>query len=194
MALKLITAPDTEPITLAEFKSHIDYTASDRDTYLNTLIKTARQYCEDRTTRSLYTQTWQLSLDKFPHNTAVIDLERGPVQSITSVAYTDENGDAQTVDAEDYQLDDSQEPARIAPARLCTWPSTDNDTLAAVKIQYVTGWSSTDDIPDSYKHAIKMLAAHWFEHPETVTMEGTPHHVPMSVRMLLDHNDHSLIA
>jgi len=189
--LTLQTAPDTEPITLAEFKSHIDYTASDRDTYLGTLIAAARRYCEQRTYRSLYTQTWQLALDCFPGNLGTILLPRGPVASVTSVGYTDTNGDAQTVDSENYQLDNNREPARLAPARACTWPATDPDTLAAVKITYVAGWDDVADIPADYKHAIKLLASHWFENPSAVTVEGTPKYVPMTVRLLLDPNDYS---
>ena len=183
---KLVTAPESEPITLAEFKAHIDYSASDRDDYQNALITTAREYCEKCTRRSLYTQTRQLSMDAFGGSLRVIELPYGPVQSITSVVYVDENGDSQTISADNYQLDNNREPARLAPARLCTWPSTDNETLAAVTITYVTGWDDTDNIPTGYKHAIKLLAAHWWEHPEAVTMEGTPHYVPMTVRLLMD--------
>jgi len=191
--LTLQTAPDTEPITLAELKAHIDYTASDRDDYLNALIAVSRRYVERRTERSLYTQTWQLALDSFPGNLGTIVLPRGPVQSITTVAYVDSNGDDQTVSADDYQLDNNREPARLAPARTSTWPSSDPDTLAAVKITYVTGWDDEANIPDDFKHAIKLLASHFFENPSAVTVEGTPKYVPMTVRMLLDLNDYSTV-
>lgn len=191
--LTLQTAPGTEPVTLAELKDHLDYTAADRDDYLTSLIRTARRYCENRTSRSLFTQTWQLALDRFPGSLGTVLLSRGPVQSITSVAYTDTNGDAQIVDADDYQLDNNREPARLAPARASRWPSTDSDTLAAIKITYVTGWADAADIPTDYKHAIKLLAAHFFENPSAVTTEGTPKVVPLTVRMLLDLNDYSVI-
>ncbi len=191
--LTLQAAPATEPVSLAELKTHIDYTAANRDDYLTGLIKVARQYCENRTSRSLFTQTWQLALDYFPGSPGTILLPRGPVQSITSVAYTDTNGDAQTVDSGDYQLDNNREPARLAPAREAAWPSSDSGTLAAVKISYVTGWASADNIPTDYKHAVKLLASHFFENPSAVTVEGTPKVVPLAVRMLLDLNDYSII-
>ena len=44
--LKLIVAPSTEPVTLTEVKSQLRIDSTTEDTYLNTLILVAREYCE----------------------------------------------------------------------------------------------------------------------------------------------------
>jgi uncharacterized phiE125 gp8 family phage protein len=174
-----------EPVTLAVMKEHLHYDASDQDDRIEALIAVARAACEAETNRAFLTQTWTLSLDRFPRG--VIELPHPPLQSVLSIAYTDTNGDAQALDESDYQVDAISEPGRIAPARGCTWPTTDSESFGAVIVSYQAGWSAAASVPDEIKHAIKLLSGHWFEHLEAVTMEGTPNTLPFAVSMLLNH-------
>jgi hypothetical protein len=66
MALKLITGPSTEPITLTEAKLHIKQDCADDDTLIMSLIVSARQMCESRTHRRFITQTWEKYADDWP--------------------------------------------------------------------------------------------------------------------------------
>jgi len=183
MGLRLSAAPATEPVTAAQLKEHLHYTASDQDDRIAALISAARQAVESETDRALFTQTWVLSLDAFP---SVIVAPRPPLQSVTSIQYYDTSGTQQTLDSEQYQVDTACEPGRIAPARNCEWPSTDPETLGAVTVTYVAGWDDADDIPDELKHAIKLIAGHWFENIQGVA-DVSLKQVPFAIRTLLNH-------
>lgn len=185
MSLTLSVAPTTEPVTSDEMKSHLYVSGTDHDTYIASLIKAARSAIESETNRALMTQDWVLTLDRFP--SGVIELPYPPIQSIQEIAYTDSNGDAQTLDAANYQLDTAAEPGRLAPARLCSWPTTDGETLGAVSITYRAGWTSADDIPPELLQAIKLLAGHWFENREEVVVGTTASQLPFAVRAIVNH-------
>jgi len=47
------------------------------------------------------------------------------------------------------------------------------------------GWDTAELVPDNLKQAIRMLVAHWSEHPEAVVMGTIATEVPMGVNVLL---------
>jgi len=182
MTLRLTTPPTTLPITVAVAKDHLRYTASDQDDTIETLIGAAREYCESHLDRSIVAQSWTLTLDDFPGNNGEILLRMPPVQSVTSITYYDDNGDQQTLSSSLYQIDTSAEPARLAPARNENWPSVDNETLGAVSIEYVAGYTT---IPVKIIHAIKLLVHHWFWNLGATT-EAQLRRTPIAVQSLLN--------
>ena len=64
--LTLVTAPASEPVSLAEAKAHLRIEAADDDSLIGALITAARQSAEAHMRRALMSQTWRLSLDRFP--------------------------------------------------------------------------------------------------------------------------------
>src|SRR3990172_9406936 len=105
MALALVTAPATEPVTRTEAKVHlrIESAVTADDTLIDRLIIVARQLGEAHTGRAFITQTWDLKLDAFPAGR--IRLPKAPLSSISSVTYLDTNGASQTWDSGDYLVD-----------------------------------------------------------------------------------------
>ena len=202
MGYKRTTEPTSEPITTAEAKTHcrVDHTAD--DTYIDTLIATARRWCEDYRNTTAFTTTWTLKLDCFPSrdsyygslDTGRIDLPRPPVASVTSVAYIDDNGDSQTVSASDYTLDNSGTlRASIYPAYGVTWPST-RAQRGAVTVVYVAGAATTGAIPATFKQAVKLLVGHWYENREGVLTGTISKEIEFSVKALLDMEDASVVG
>lgn len=171
MALKLKTAPTSEPVTTPEAKSHMYVTASDDDTYIGTLITAARQHLEDVLNKSFITQTWYLFLDEFPDGDEIL-LNRPPVASVTSVTYYDGDGALQTFSSANYRLDDSAEPGRLVLTDTASWPDTQTSRPKAVIVEFVTGYGAAATVPEYFKLAIKMLVAHAYEHREA-TVTGT---------------------
>lgn len=189
MGLRLASAPAIEPITLDEMKAHLRCTDSAENDYITALIVAARAACEAETKRAFLTQTWTLTLDRFPRCNGLIELPNPPLQSVLSIAYTDEDGVVQTLDESYYQVDAVSEPGRLAPAANCTWPDdASTETLSAVIVSYRAGWTAAASVPAEIKHAIKLLASHWYANREAVEMEYTPKTLPLAASLLLSHH------
>lgn len=160
MSLQITTLPTLEPVTLQEAKDHMRVAADFENELIASLIQTARRDAEIWTRRQFFTATLTLKLDDFPDGTAPICLPCPPLQSVTSVAYVDANGDTQTLVAgTDYTVDTASEPGRIILPYNGAWPSP-RAQPNAVTIVYVAGWSAINLVPVQIRTYIKM-AADW---------------------------------
>jgi len=183
MTFIVTTAPNTEPVTTAEVKTHLRIDHALDDAYIVTLIALARQYVEDYTRRALFTQTITAKYDRF---SSCFLLERPMLQSVTSIAYIDTAGSSQTLATANYTVDIASTPARITLAYGYTWPST-RDITNAVTIVYVAGWATTAAIPPPLRHALLMMVGHWYENRESVVNSiAIPKIMPFAVQSLLD--------
>lgn len=182
MGLVRTVEPVLEPATLQEVKTHARVVHTQEDVYIESLIRSARDYAEMFTRRAIITQTWALTLPGFPH---FITLPSPPLQSVSSIQYVDQDGNTQTLSTDVYDVDTTVEPGRVVLKFNQSWPST-RDDIAAVTVTYVAGYGLLrTDVPDSYRHAIKFLAAHWFELREPVVVGTIVAKVPTSVESLL---------
>lgn len=121
------------------------------DSEIASLITDARRAAEDELNRALITQTWELTLDRFPcatdHNPRrAIILPCPPLQSVTHIKYIDTDGATQTITAAEYKVDTVTEPARIVPAYGYSWPTTRNE-INAVTVRYVCGYGAASTVP-----------------------------------------------
>lgn len=148
MAIKIITPPATEPISVEEAKLHLRVDATDEDTPIARMIVTARQEAENLTRRALITQTLELGLSHWPER---INLPRPPIASVTSIKYMDTAGTLQTLDPSDYLVDNYSEPARIVPAYGKTWPLIRHQPNA-ILVRYVAGYGSASDVPAAIRN------------------------------------------
>ena len=150
MALWLVTAPASEPITTAVAKLHLRVDHSVDDALIDTLCAAAREYVETGTGRKCITQTWDLKLDAFPCNNGAIWLAFPPVTSVTSITYVDTNGTTQTLSSALYTTDlppgVASAYARIVPAYQQTWPLT-REVPNAVVVRYACGFANAAAVP-----------------------------------------------
>lgn len=187
----LITPPALEPVTLAEVKTHLRLPAdATEDTYLNSLITSARQYCEQETRRAFINQTWELSLDGwggsgkdewwdgvregsidlFTGSADVIELPLLPIVSITSLTTYNEADEPTLVNASTYLLD--RVHGRLMKKNLVTWP-TNLRNHQSVVVRYVAGYGpAAVDVPMALRMAILQLISHWYENREYVVANG----------------------
>jgi uncharacterized phiE125 gp8 family phage protein len=156
MTLRLITAPSTEPVTLAEVKANARVDGTEFDSMITLLIQMAREYAESETGRAFITQTWELVIDAFPEKE--IKIEKLPISSITYLKYYDENGTLQTLDSDDYVLDANVLPGWVLPAYNTTWPTT-YDVANAVIVRFVAGYGAAADVPASIRQWIILRAS-----------------------------------
>ena len=183
MNLKIITPPTVEPILLSEALLHLRITSAVDNNLILDLITVARETCENITNRALATQTLELSLDEFPIGN--IRLPRPPLVSVTSIYYKNNVGtDTQWLPITEYIVDTAIEPGEIVLAYGKTYPSFIPYSTNAVKIIYVTGY--TTDCPLCIKQAMLLLISHFYENREEVVTGMTMvAKLPMGVDALL---------
>jgi len=186
VAIKVETKPTEEPVTLDEAKLHCRLDHDDEDSLMETLIATARQYGETFTGRSFCTQTIKYYLDKWPSGN-VIYLPRPPVQSVTSVKWTDNEGTETTLtEGDDYEVDTDSEPARLILPYGEKWPTGTLATKNPIEIEYIAGYGDASDVPEYVQAAIKLYIAGLYENREAVLPAGhVGKRLPMGVEALL---------
>lgn len=193
MALRIITPPPAEPLTLAEVKEHLRVTTTNEDSIIAAYLAAARQSIEGPdgfTGRAFVAQTWELVIDEFP--TAEVKIPLPPLREVVSIKYDDGNGDEQTLDPSLYYVDDVSEPGWIVPV-TAGWPST-LDAINAVRVRFTAGYapdtgvSPTDygaNVPDNIKSAILLLVGSLYENREEVVAGTTLTELPWGVEALL---------
>ena len=134
----VLISTTTEPATVAQIKALIPIISPDHDARIASLITGFRLEAEQITGRSLATNTYQIKLDKFPHE---IRLLWPPIVSVQSVQYVDTNGTTQTLSSALYVVDSHSAPGWILPAANTDWPDT-YDTANAVTVNYTAGYGA----------------------------------------------------
>lgn len=160
----VITAPASEPVTLAEIKAHLKIVNSSQDTELGLLITAARSHVETTLGRAMMATTLEGYLAAFPAS-GVIRLPVPPLASVTSVKYLDEDISEQTFSAESYHVEPQATEAKIRLADGASWPFTATHPRA-VRIRWIAGHDDVADVPPALKHAIKLLVSHWYYNRE----------------------------
>jgi len=165
MGYVVTSAPATEPLTLDEAKAHLRVDHSDEDDLITSIIAAARVTVENYLQQKLITQTVVEYFDEFPADGIVLTF--WPVQSVTSITYTDTDGDTQTWDAAEYKVDIygvfGGGPARITEAYSETLPTTRDETNA-VAVTYDAGYGAASAVPAPIKAAMRLLIAEMYEY------------------------------
>jgi uncharacterized phiE125 gp8 family phage protein len=177
----LVTAPATEPVTASELRTHLRVDSTELpDAEANALIAESRQMIEETTGLAFISQSWRLSLDRWPGGAEAwwdgvrqmsitelyapsymtsVDLPRWPLASITTVTVFDEDSNSQAVTVADtFDVDTYQVPGRMTLKRGSTWPIALRANNA-IQIVYVAGYANAAAVPASMKRALKQLAA-----------------------------------
>jgi uncharacterized phiE125 gp8 family phage protein len=197
MGIKVITAPTAEPLSLATCYQHlridVDLTQSPPETHpdeelILAMLGAAREAAENYTGRTIAQTTLELALDEFPD--AEIEIPRGPVRSISSVTYVDEEATLQTVDSANYVLDDYGDATWLLPADGYEWESTD-DLVNGVKVRFVAGYAIEGEspqlhpLPKAIRAAILLTLGHLYENREDVVFGQQAFELPNGVKSLL---------
>jgi hypothetical protein len=181
--LRLSVAPTTTPVSLAEAKAHANITSDDEDANLQAYLDAAVGHLDGYAGilgRALMTQTWVLSLERFPsafpyghladpsvrrsRHPRRIHLPLPPLVSVASIAYVDPDGASQTLAADQYVvLDGPLAAIDLAPG--CSWPATRRQARA-VTITFVCGYGAATAVPPAAKSAIKLLFSDFAENRE----------------------------
>lgn len=142
MALKLITPPTREPMSLARARYAVrrDSETIDDD-IIQGLLTAARVYAEGFQGRAYMEQTWDYWLESFPTDD-YIEIPLPPLQSVTSVKYYGTDDTEYTLAATEYDVDDKGFVGRVVLKYNKTWPTTTLRPSNAVVVRFVAGYST----------------------------------------------------
>jgi len=165
-ALQIKTEPVNEPVSLQEAKDHLRVDIDADNSYIQGLIQTARMMAEEITRRALITQTWRLLLDDFPLGDT-IELPMPPLQSVTSLTYTDKDGSESTFAVANYEVDTDKEPGEIVLAYGGSWPGDTLQVTSPIEIEYVAGYGDQGtSVPEPVRQAILLIVGDLYENRE----------------------------
>lgn len=185
---QLVSAPQSEPITLDEAKAHlrIEYDFTDDDALIQALIKAVRQHTETITNSLFINQTWKLVLDHFPEGADPITIRRRPITDISAIEYIDSDGALQTLAS--FQKDLDGFVTRVMPAINENWPAT-REQMNAVEIRFTAGYENTEEaIPQTLKQAMLLLIGHYYENREDSITGISMQNIPMAYEALVGAN------
>jgi hypothetical protein len=178
----LVNPPASEPVTLSEFKAHIKHPGgNDEDAILSLYISAAREYCEEITGLALITQTWRMTLDRWPTErepwwdgvrdgaigalyssgrASDIPLPSYPLQSVTGI---DVDSAAINV-GNTFIVDTQQKPGRLVLKFGSALPQH-VEAANAIQITYVAGYGSDSSmVPAALRLALLQMAAYLYTH------------------------------
>jgi uncharacterized phiE125 gp8 family phage protein len=182
MRLKLVSGPTSEPVTLSEATAHLRIDYSEDDALVAAQISAAREWAEAFTRRAFGTQTYDIYFDGWPR--FPLDLPRAPLQSVTGIFYTDEDGDETELASTNYIVDTASQPGRIALKSTAVLPSVTLQEINGVRVRFVAGDANT---PEMAKTAMLLLLGDLYENRENTAIGAglAVQAIPFGVRELL---------
>ena len=180
-----MTTPTEEPISLAEAKRHLRVDINDDDVLITMLITAVREYVEEHILRrALISQTWDYYLDAFPAKDELV-IPMPPLQSVTSISYTDENDVTTTFSATNYAVDTVSEPGRVKLKANASWPSVSLAPVNGVVTRFVAGYDAAAAVPQMIKQAMLLTIADLYENRESIVVGTIVQSIPLTAKLLL---------
>jgi uncharacterized phiE125 gp8 family phage protein len=187
-SLTRATPPAVEPVSVSEAKAHLRVDISDDDSYIQNLVSSAREWCEQYLDRTLINTQWTMRLDSFPYE---IELPRPPIATsgtatAVSLTYTLGDDSTATLSTTAYRVDRNSTPGVVRQLRAGTWPANLDD-YNAVAVTWWAGYgASGTSVPAGIRHAILMLVGHWYESRSSVLTGSISKEIEFGVKPLLD--------
>lgn len=133
--LTRITAPASEPLSLAETKLYLRIDHTEEDTLIGDLIVGSRMMAEHWLRQSLITQAWKLAYDDAIPSSVFLPM--GPVTAINSVSVINRDGSAEALDSDTYWLDAAKRHLML-----------DSELLGfRIEMAYATGYGNAGMVP-----------------------------------------------
>src|SRR5690242_12268831 len=104
MPLVMTSPPAAEPVTVADAKAHMRIDTDAEDVLIGSLLLTSRLHIETALSLALITQSWTMTLDRWPKG-GQVELPLAPLRSIDEVRVKDERGDPTEVPEQSYLVD-----------------------------------------------------------------------------------------
>lgn len=203
-SLELVTPATLDPVTVDEMKAHarLDEVGEGAE-FMSAMISAATAAVQEYTRRALLTETWRLTLDRWPGSatddwwTGVRDgiwaqyegssvlIRKAPFVAVSSVKTVAEDGTETTWSSDNWYATTESGFGRLAKRTGQTWPLivTPVRQVGGIRITFTAGYGAEpQSVPSPIRHAIKMLAAHYYENRE---LAGSSAELPLTVSSLI---------
>ncbi len=161
MPLILTTPPSAEPLSLAEAKAQLRIYHSDDDTFVSTLITTARRLIEQRYDLALMQQNWSLFLDQWPQ-AGIFNVPIQPLLSVVDIKTYGDDDTPATLDPAHYYIDVASNPPRVVLRRGRVFVPPGR-LVNGVELKFVAGFGATSaSVPAEIKQAMLMAISDWY--------------------------------
>ena len=165
----------TDIISLADMKEFLRVDHSDEDTTITAIIDSAVQSVQDYTGRHFKSTTWNLYIDSFHYVNFPYQ-----INNVTEVRYRAAGTGFWTVLSENkYFYDSARQPGRLQ------FINTPNLLENKFNIVEINGTVSATSIEAPLTHAIKMLAAHFYENRRAVIVTNSSE-IPLGIKALIN--------
>ncbi len=180
MTVRVLQAPEQEPLTLAEIKTflRIDHDLDDQE--LQAMIIAAREQAELHQGRECARKLLEITMDRWPRGGPI--LTPSPLASVERIRYRRADGDVVVWPADQYWIVDGAEPGEIHP--VSQWPADALWPRAAVIIEAWCGWLA-GQVPESVRQGMKLLISSWYENRTGLRWGQVVSEIPMGVTALL---------
>ena len=130
------------------------------------------------------TQTWELQLPAWPAGREIM-LPKPPLQSVTTVKYTLEDGTVQTMSSTLYRVDTTSEPGRIVLVSSASWPGDTLDVGLPIAVRFVAGYGlDRSSVPPPFVQGMRMAIGTWYANRESVNVGNIVNELPMATKYL----------
>lgn len=183
--LRLIQAPETHPVTLADAKAHCRVVDDEEDAVMEGIVHAAEEFIAARTGHSLAPETYRLELPCFWSGD--LKIPAAPLRDVVEVSYIDEADTEIVIDPALYRWRRTPAGGEIWLLKAFTRPTVAEERKDAVRITLDAGYddpvaaSSSPPMtggdpelvfPRRFRQAILLLVGHWNENREAV-LTGT---------------------
>lgn len=184
MKTSLDTSPVIKLLDLDSAKDHLNIDHTNDDFYILGLIESATAQIENITRRGLLTQTWKAFADGWPDD-GYFTLPFGWLQSVTSVKYTDSDGDETTWGATNYISDTDSDPGRVVLGYNKTWPTATLYPSNPIEIEFVCGKIASSSVPQPIKSAALLMIGDAYSFRESIVVGSSVNTIPGHIMNLL---------
>ena len=181
MSEMLLLPPAAEPLSVAEVKAFVRVTHDDDDDLIAALIAAARSHVEALTRRALLTQSWRITLDRWPAD-GRLRLRTGPLRLLLAAHVVDAAGVAHAIDLQGFVVD---EAADLIAAPRFALPAPGRG-VAGIALDVELGFGPRPaDVPAPLRQALRLLVAHWYENRGIAAIGDSVAMLPAGVAALL---------
>jgi len=164
--LTIATEPTFYPVIREDVKRHLRITDTSEDTLIDSYIVQATDLAQREVRRTFCTTTYDAYLSGWPGDNR-IDLIRPPVASVTSIKYTDDDGNESTLATSVYQLVSAGTYGWIGLKPDQVWPSDSLYPGYPIVVRYVAGYT-VGNVPAQYKAQVLLWVGVLYERREGV--------------------------